>query len=139
MEFSKTNNINVIATYFPINSEFDTLQLMKALVFDGREICLPVVVKKNHPLVFRRWTPETELTKHAFGIPIPLEEEELIPDLIISPLISYDKQGVRLGYGGGFYDRTIPQIRKKRSVLYLGIAFPEQKSFNIFEFSDQGT
>ena len=126
---SKTNDINVVAVYFPINSEFDTLELMKALFFAGKEVCLPVVVKKNHPLVFRKWTPETELAEKDFGIPIPSEEEEIIPDLIVSPLISYDKHGVRLGYGGGFYDRTIPHIRKKRSVLYLGIAFPEQKSY----------
>ena len=69
------------------------------------------------------------MIKSSFNVPIPVTGRELLPDLVISPLISYDKSGVRLGYGGGFYDRTIAHLRKKKSVLYLGIAFPEQKSY----------
>tara|TARA_X000000368_G_scaffold167410_2_gene132096 strand:+ start:114 stop:692 length:579 start_codon:yes stop_codon:yes gene_type:complete len=122
-------DIQTIALYFPINSEFKTLQLMKALFFDGRKICLPIVVKKSLPLIFKEWTPEIEMIRSSFKIPIPQTGKELIPDLIISPLLSYDKRGVRLGYGGGFYDRTVAHLRKKRTVLYLGIAFPEQKSY----------
>ena len=125
----KTKNIGRIALYYPINSEFDTFQLMKTLFFDGKEICLPVAVKKDLPLRFREWTPETDMIRSSFNIPIPVTDKEVLPDLVICPLISYDKRGVRLGYGGGFYDRTIAQIRKKMSVLYLGIAFPEQKSY----------
>ena len=102
---------------------------MKTLFYNGKEICLPVVIKKDLPLTFREWTPETEMIRSSFDIHIPATDKELIPDLIISPLISYDKHGVRLGYGGGFYDRTIAHLRKKMSVLYLGIAFPEQKSY----------
>ena len=122
-------DIQTIALYFPVNSEFKTLQLMKALFLYGRKICLPIVVKQSLPLIFKEWTPETEMIAGSFKIPIPLTGNELIPDLIISPLISYDKRGTRLGYGGGFYDRTVAHLRKKRNVLYLGIAFPEQKSY----------
>ena len=124
-----TKNIGIIAIYSPIKSEFDTFQLMRTLFFDGKQICLPIVVKKDLPLTFREWTPETEMIRSTFNIPIPIPDKELLPDLIISPLISYDKRGVRLGYGGGFYDRTLAHLRKKKSVLYLGIAFPEQKSY----------
>ena len=124
-----TKNISRIAIYFPINSEFDTFQLMKTLFYDGKEICLPLVIKKDLPLIFREWTPETKMRRSSFNIPIPITDNELLPDLVIAPLISYDQQGVRLGYGGGFYDRTIANLRKKMSVLYLGIAFPEQKSY----------
>ena len=124
-----TKNIDRIAIYFPINSEFDTFHLMRSLFFDGKKICLPVVEKKDLPLTFREWTPETQLIKGFFNIPIPNTDKEVLPDLVISPLISYDRHGVRLGYGGGFYDRTVANRRKKMSVLYLGIAFPEQKSY----------
>ena len=122
-------DIQTIALYFPINSEFKTLQLMKALFLEGRKICLPVVIKQSLPLIFKEWTPETEMKTGHLKIPVPLTDKELVPDLIISPLLSYDKQGVRLGYGGGFYDRTVADLRKKRTVLYLGIAFTEQKSY----------
>jgi 5-formyltetrahydrofolate cyclo-ligase len=118
----------VIAAYFSIKSEFQTQALLHALFFEGKRVCLPVISKKNDPLVFRKWTPETRLKKHLFDIPSPLsEEEELTPDLVISPLVSYDRHGVRLGYGGGFYDRTLGNLRKKGNVLHLGLAFSEQK------------
>ncbi len=124
-----SENISKIAIYSPIKSEFDTFQLMNTLFYEGKEICLPLVIKKDLPLKFREWTPETEMRRSSFNIPIPVTDKELLPDLVIAPLISYDQKGVRLGYGGGFYDRTIAHLRKKMSVLYLGIAFPEQKSY----------
>ena len=123
----KTKNIGRIALYYPINSEFDTFQLMKTLFFDGKEICLPVVVKKDFPLRFREWTPETYMTKSSFNIPIPVTDKEVLPDLVICPLISYDKRGVRLGYGGGFYDRYIKKIKKRKKVTIIGLAYSFQK------------
>ena len=78
-------------------------------------------------MVFRRWTPETELVEAAFGVMVPKDSEVLVPDIIITPLVAFDMQGYRCGYGGGFYDRSFAQIGESKPVRAIGYAYSAQE------------
>ena len=80
-------------------------------------------------MFFRSYSKETELVLSKFNIPIPKNGKKVSPDIIICPLLSFDDSGSRLGYGGGYYDRTLCSIKKKKKVIFLGLAFSKQKSF----------
>ena len=116
----------IIAAYMPINSELDCLPLVEKLQKLGHEICLPVVVEKNQAMVFRRWEQGGKLCKDAHNISTPnAKSKSMIPDIIIMPLVAFDKNGTRLGYGKGYYDRTIAKMEKKS--LLVGYAFAGQE------------
>lgn len=98
----------VIAAYWPIGDELDPRLLMHALENAGYELALPVVTSKDMPLLFRRWGLGDPLSSGPFGTQQPLDDAPIvIPDVIIAPLLAFDADCYRLGYGGGFYDRTI--------------------------------
>lgn len=87
-----------------------------------------MVVKKAHPLEFRLWRPGEALESGAYGIPAPAGgNEAVIPDIVVVPLLAFDEAGARMGYGGGFYDRTLQRLREKGSVLAIGYAYSGQK------------
>lgn len=121
------NESLVISAYLPIRTELSPLKSMEAMVRRGRDICVPVVVGNGKPLVFRRWTPETELVEAAFGVMVPKDSEVLVPDIIITPLVAFDMQGYRCGYGGGFYDRSFAQIGESKPVRAIGYAYSAQE------------
>ena len=118
----------VVSAFWPLPDEFDTKPLMRALHDAGHPIGLPVVQKRGLPLKFRLWTPETKLTRGNFNVEIPGDEcAECRPDVLIVPLLAFDREGYRLGYGGGFYDRTIATLRGAGTPIAVGWAYAGQE------------
>jgi len=122
--------ISVIGLYYPVNSEMNPLTLIDYLETQGKITCLPIVVGENSPLIFKSWSSGKDMEVGHYGIPVPDNDQIVIPDLVICPLLSYDAKGMRLGYGGGFYDRTIRHLRRNKHTRYMGLAFSEQKSYH---------
>lgn len=114
----------VLAGYMPIRSEIDPASAMAA--HDG-PVCLPVIVAPGEPLRFREWAPGCPMVEGPFGARVPLEGAWLEPEVLIVPLLAFDRRGYRLGYGGGFYDRTLERLRARHRVTALGFAFAAQE------------
>ena len=114
----------VLAGYMPMRSEIDPLPAMAA--WDG-PVCVPVVIARGQPLRFRAWTPGTRMVEGAFGALIPESGDWLVPQVLIVPLVAFDARGFRLGYGGGFYDRTLEGLRAAGPVPAIGFAFAAQR------------
>ena len=118
----------VISGYAAIGDELNLWPLLETLAASGRPIALPITVRKGAPLIFRRWEPGAVLRDGAFRVPIPAEDAaELEPEILLVPLLAFDREGFRLGYGAGFYDRTLKALRAKDRVTAIGIAFDEQR------------
>jgi len=100
-------NPGIVGCYWPFRREFDCLPIMRRIVDLGGEVALPVVIRPRHPLEFRRWTPRAEMVKGVWDIPHPAEGPAVHPTTLLIPLVGFDADGYRLGYGGGFYDRTL--------------------------------
>lgn len=120
-----------VGCYVPFRSEIDTLPLMRALTGLGTPLCLPVVAGPGLPLRFRSWNLGEPLAPGAFGVMVPDQGEEIVPNVLIVPLLAYDDACTRLGYGGGFYDRTIGALRENGEVTALGFAYRAQKLRNL--------
>ena len=119
------NNIN-IGGYYPINSETGCLHILENLEKKNFKISLPVIKKKNN-MDFYQWSFKDPLKISKQGIPEPYIKKKVFPDVIIVPLVGFDKNKFRLGYGGGFYDRYIAKLLKLKKVLTIGFAFPFQQ------------
>lgn len=115
------------AGYMPMRSEIDPLAAMAEAAAHG-PVGVPVIIDKGQPLKFRTWTPECALIAGQFGALIPEEGEWMIPEILIVPLVAFDRKGGRLGYGGGFYDRTLEQLRCKKPTLAIGFAYDAQEA-----------
>ena len=126
----KHKNLNVIAAYMPINTELDLGPTIIKLRTLGKKICLPVIISKNFPLQFKVWNKATKLVAGQFNVLVPVSEETIEPDLIFCPMLSFDSKGFRLGYGGGFYDRTIDHLSKRKSIFTMGCGYSQQLSQN---------
>ncbi|MEM6636370.1 MAG: 5-formyltetrahydrofolate cyclo-ligase [Pseudomonadota bacterium] len=114
-----------IAGYWPIHSEVDPRAALRDLAQDSA-VVLPVIEGKGMPLSFRHWWPGSEMITGAFGAMIPEAGKMLVPDVVIVPLVAFDKGLFRLGYGGGFYDRTLAGLRSRRTVQAIGFAYSAQ-------------
>lgn len=117
----------VISAYMPIRTEVSPLPTMERMCVRGRQVCVPVIISEGQPLEFHRWTPDTEMSEGGFGAFIPKDAEVLQPDIIITPLLAFDLHGYRMGYGGGFYDRTFEQLTKLKDIQAIGFAYSEQE------------
>lgn len=112
-----------VSLYWPFRGEPDLRPWMAELVARGATPALPVVIEKAHPLIFRAYAPGDPLEKGIWNIPIPSPTaREIIPDIVISPLVGVDPENYRLGYGGGFFDRTLAALPTKPLVIGVGYA-----------------
>ncbi len=118
----------VFAGYWPIHSEIDPRPLMRHLLELGLPGALPVTQGRNQPLVFRRWSLGSELEPGGFGVSVPpAGAGTVIPGMLLVPLLAYDDNGHRLGYGAGYYDRTLEALRRTREMLAVGVAYAGQR------------
>ncbi len=115
--------LHTISGYMPIHSELDILPAMQALHEKGYALCVPVIIGKAMPLKFSAWTPNTKMVKGAFGAMMPENNQWLRPELLLCPMLAFDDTCHRMGYGGGFYDRTIAALMPVRT---LGFAYAAQ-------------
>ena len=103
-----------ISAYWPFRGEPDLRGLMKRIISRGGRCALPVVVERGRPLIFRIWAPGEPLERGVWNIPVPAGGAEVTPDVVIAPVVGFDHACYRLGYGGGFFDRTLAAIPGQR-------------------------
>ena len=115
-----------ISGYMPMRGEIDPLPAMAALARDNR-IGVPIIPGKVVPLIFHLWTPDGEMRPGKFGAQVPVAEVAMTPQVLIVPLLAFDREGGRLGYGGGYYDRTLEKLRALRPTLAIGFAWAGQE------------
>ena len=113
---------HVIAVYWPFRGEPNLRRWMEGLVARGATCALPVVIARQSPLVFRSWNPGEPMRGGIWNIPIPAAGAEVVPDIVVSPVVGFDPLCYRLGYGGGFYDRTLAAMATPPRVIGVGFA-----------------
>ena len=113
----------VLAFCWPYKNEYDVRHLAAALRRRGAKTAMPVVVAPKTPLIFREWHPGVKLAHGPLGIPYPIESDEVQPDHVLLPMVGWDGDGYRLGYGGGFFDRTLAVIARRPRVI--GVAYEQ--------------
>lgn len=111
-----------VSFYWPFRGEPNLRELMPRILARGGRCALPVVARKAEPLVFRAWVPGARLERGVWDIPIPAEGEEVVPDILIIPLVGFDAGRYRLGYGGGYYDRTLAAMSRAPRTFGVGFA-----------------
>ncbi len=117
-----------VSGFYPYQAELNVLPLLARLVSEGWRTALPIVMAKGAPLTFRAWAPGEPTGRGIWDIHIPLETAaELEPDVLLVPMLAFDRRGYRLGYGGGFYDRTLAELRKLKPVVAIGVAYAMQE------------
>ncbi len=118
----------IVSLYHPMKDELDTKPLAEALLERGFQIALPVTPKKRGPLTFRAFRDGDPLNPDRYGVMTPSEDApEVRPMLIVTPLLAFTRDGGRLGYGGGYYDRTLAALRAETDILAVGFAFAAQE------------
>ena len=115
-----------IGGYYPVNYEIDDLEILKKFEKNRFNISLPVI-KKNFKMDFYKWSFSDPLKINKYGIPEPETKNNIYPDIVLIPLVAFDKNLNRLGYGGGYYDRLIVKLSKKKKIIKIGLAFSYQK------------
>ena len=119
-----------IGGYYPVNFEIDDLDLLKEFEKNSYKISLPVI-KKNFQMDFYKWTFSEPLNINKYGIPEPEKKALVYPDILLVPLVAFDGKLNRLGYGGGYYDRLIERLSKKKNIIKIGLALSTQKIYKV--------
>jgi 5-formyltetrahydrofolate cyclo-ligase len=124
----KKNKITkkIVGGYYPVNFEIDDLELLKKFEKNKFNISLPVI-KKNFQMDFCKWSFSDPLKINKHGIPEPVIQNIVYPDVLLIPLVAFDKNLNRLGYGGGYYDRLIEKLSKRKNIIKIGLAFSVQE------------
>ena len=118
----------IVSAFFPMGSEISPMPLLKRLADKGAKLALPVVAGRGKPLIMRAWKVGDALDTGVWGIRQPkAEAPEVDPDILIVPLLAFDRTGHRIGYGAGYYDMTIARLRGIKSITAIGIAFATQE------------
>ena len=115
----------VLGIYWPFRAEFDPRPLVDALVAAGRKVALPVVIDKKGPLEYRLWGPGESLIAGVWDIPIPEKRDLVTPPIVLAPVVGFDRQCYRLGYGGGYFDRTLGPLKPRSLAIGVGFVFQE--------------
>ena len=125
----------LIGGYYPVNNEIDDIQILKEFNKRNYKTSLPVI-KSNFEMDFYSWSYFESLKINKFGIPEPCKKKKIYPDVILVPLVAFDTNLNRLGYGGGYYDRIIQKLENKKKILKIGLAFSFQrvKKVPIFKY-----
>lgn len=123
-DFLAPHRMRALSGYMPMRTEIDPLPAMSA---HQGPVSVPVIIGKGQALKFREWSPGCAMVPGEFGALIPAEGAWIEPEVLIVPLLAFDARGYRLGYGGGFYDRTLQALRAKRPTLAIGFAFSAQE------------
>jgi 5-formyltetrahydrofolate cyclo-ligase len=120
----------IVSLYWPIRGEPDLRPWMHAAYARGVRVALPVVIAYGRPLEFREWQPGARLERGVWKIPFPADGAVVVPDVAIAPLVGFDRDCYRLGYGGGFFDRTLASLEPR--ALAIGVGYPETELATIF-------
>jgi 5-formyltetrahydrofolate cyclo-ligase len=115
----------LIGFYWPFKGEYDPRPLARSLHAQGVRLALPVVAEKARPLVFRAWWPGIPMARGVWNIPVPASGDPVAPDVLLVPLVGFDRQRYRLGYGGGYYDRTLAVSSPRPRVIGVGFELSE--------------
>jgi 5-formyltetrahydrofolate cyclo-ligase len=116
----------IVSGFAAINDEINPGPLMTWLQAEGFRLALPVMQGRGKPLLMRAWTPGDAMKAAAWGIAEPMDDKPALdPDILLVPLLAFDARGYRLGYGGGFYDRTLHRLRKLKPIVAVGLAYDE--------------
>lgn len=110
-----------ISAWWPIKAELDLRPWLAGLAARGARAALPLVATKAAPLVFREWTPQTRMEQGFWNILVPAEGPDIVPDIVLSPLVGWDGSGYRLGYGGGYFDRTLAALTPRPLAIGVGL------------------
>ncbi len=124
-DFLERHPGRALSGYMPMRTEIDPLPAMAA---HQGPVGVPVIPGKGQPLKFREWAAESAMVPGEFGALIPAEGAWIDPDILIVPLLAFDAKGYRLGYGGGFYDRTLERLRARKPVIAVGFAYAAQET-----------
>lgn len=117
-----------VSAFAAMGSEIDAFPLLARLALDCYRLCLPVITPLGNPLLFRAWAPGDVLVPRKWGIREPADDAAVVePDVLLVPLLAFDAGGARLGYGGGYYDRTIARLRAMKPIVAIGLAYDEQE------------
>ena len=125
LESKKIKN-KVIGGYYPYNYEIDTLEILRSLEKKNYLISLPKI-NKNNKMDFYKWSFKDPLSINIYGIPEPISKKKINPEVLLVPLVAYDRELNRLGYGGGFYDRYISSTQDNKKIIKIGLGFSYQK------------
>ena len=112
----------ILGIYWPFRAEFDPRPLVDSVVTAGRQVALPVVIDKKGPLEYRAWAPDEPLVAGVWDIPIPEKREIVLPAMVLAPVVGFDRAGYRLGYGGGYFDRTLGAVDPRPLAIGVGFA-----------------
>jgi 5-formyltetrahydrofolate cyclo-ligase len=120
----------ILGIYWPFRAEFDPRGLVDWAVAEGRGVALPAVVDKKRPLEYRAWRPGERLVDGVWNIPVPEKREVVTPAIVLAPVVGFDLDCYRLGYGGGYFDRTLAALSRKP--VAIGIGFGVQEIATIY-------